>query len=81
MAQPKLNQKALNSIPVPWPKLDERQKAVALLEDLTVQTRTLRGLYETKVGALLELRQSILRKAFAGELTSPPSGTLREVGE
>jgi type I restriction enzyme S subunit len=81
MAQPKLNQKALNSIPVPWPKLDEREEAVARLEELDAQTEQLRERYEAKIMALTELKQSILQKAFSGELTSPPTQAIKEAAE
>jgi type I restriction enzyme S subunit len=62
MAQPKLNQKALNSIPMPWPRLDERKDAVKRLEELTAYAGRLRELYEMRVSALAELKQSILQK-------------------
>lgn len=81
MAQPKLNQKALNSIPVPWPELDCREKAVARLEGLTAQMERLRETYEARITALAELKQSILQKAFAGELTAPPSQAINEAAE
>jgi type I restriction enzyme, S subunit len=81
MAQPKLNQKALNSIPVPWPKLEERENVVARLEELAAQTDRLRELYEMRISALAELKQSTLGKAFSGALTSPPSQAIKEAAE
>lgn len=81
MAQPKLNQKALNSIPLPWPPLSVRQRAVTHLEELAVQTEQLQRHYEAKAATVAELKQSILQKAFAGELTSPPSQAIREAAE
>jgi type I restriction enzyme S subunit len=81
MAQPKLNQKALNSIPVPWPKLDERENVVVTLEELAAETDALVERYEARRAALAELKQSILQKAFSGELTSPPSQAIREAAE
>jgi type I restriction enzyme S subunit len=81
MAQPKLNQKALNSIPIPWPGLGERESVAARLEELAAQTERLRELYETRITALAELKQSILHMAFSGELTSPPSQAIKEAAE
>lgn len=81
MAQPKLNQKALNSIPVPWPKQDEREKVVARIEELAAQTDRLRELYETRMSALTELKQSTLGKAFSGELPSSLSCASKEAAE
>jgi type I restriction enzyme S subunit len=81
MAQPKLNQKALNSIQVPWPPLNERERTVTRLDELAAQTERLRETYETRVTGLAELKQSILQKAFSGELTSPPSQAINEAAE
>lgn len=81
MAQPKLNQKTLNSIAVPWPKQDERENVVARIEELAAQTDRLRELYEIRISALTELKQSILAKAFSGELTSRLSRVTKEAAE
>ena len=69
MAQPKLNQKSLNSIPVPW--TDDQSKITTIVQSITsVQgdTQRLEFIYQKKLDALAELKQSILQKAFAGEL-------------
>ncbi len=81
MAQPKLNQKALNSIPVPFPPLDEQERAVTRLDELATQTERLRETYDGRIAALAELKQSILRKAFSGKLTSPPPRAIKEAAE
>jgi type I restriction enzyme S subunit len=41
----------------------------------------LQDLYRTKLEAISALRQSILQKAFSGELTSPPSQAIKEAAE
>ena len=70
MAQPKLNQKSLNSISVPWPQqATDAATMVGKLEDLSLETQHLESIYQQKLTALTELKQSILQKAFAGELT------------
>lgn len=72
-AQPKLNQKALNSIPIPIPDtLDERAKVVDRLERGIEQSQQLQGVYERKLAALDELKRSLLHQAFSGGL-SPQS--------
>jgi type I restriction enzyme S subunit len=81
MAQPKLNQKALNSIQVPFPALLDQEQAVERLDELAAHADRLRQVYEIRLGALVELGQSILQKAFSGELTSPPSQALKEAAE
>jgi type I restriction enzyme S subunit len=68
-AQPKLNQKALNSIPIPIPKSVEAQVAiVAGVEALQAETQHLTSLYERKLAALEALKKALLHQAFAGEL-------------
>jgi len=68
-AQPKLNQKALNSIPIPIPaKLDEQKEIVARLDALSAETQRLAQLYERKLAALAELKKSLLHAAFSGQL-------------
>jgi type I restriction enzyme, S subunit len=68
-AQPKLNQKALNSIPIPVPKsVEERAKIVKSLESLLKQTTRLAAIYQQKLAALEALKKSLLHQAFSGEL-------------
>lgn len=68
-AQPKLNQAALNSIPIPIPKSVELQaKIVEGIEDLQEETRYLSTLYSQKQAALAALKQSLLHQAFTGNL-------------
>lgn len=69
MALPKLNQKALNSIPVPVPPVAEQAQIVRRLEALSGEARQLEEAYQAKLNGLSELKQSLLAKAFAGELT------------
>jgi len=68
-AQPKLNQKALNSIPVPIPVSIELQaKIVRRIESMHSETQRLESLYQRKIAALDELKQSLLQQAFSGQL-------------
>jgi type I restriction enzyme S subunit len=69
MAQPKLNQAMLNSIPVFLPKsLEEQRAIVGCLDGLAAETSRLEGVYQSKLDAVEELRKSVLGKAFAGGL-------------
>jgi type I restriction enzyme S subunit len=81
MAQPKLNQKALNSIPVPFPSFSDRERTIAVLEELAEQTDRLRETHEARIAALAELKQCLLARAFAGELTSPPMHIIQQAAE
>jgi type I restriction enzyme S subunit len=68
-AQPKLNQKALNSIPILIPESIKAQaEIVKNLEALLAETQRLAALYERKLAALEELKTSLLQQAFSGEL-------------
>lgn len=69
MAQPKLNQAQLNRIPIPFPDFDERSDIVSKAEILAAETEDLQKRYQAATNDLDDLRQSLLQKAFAGELT------------
>src|SRR5690606_6642742 len=68
MAQPKLNQKMLNKIPIPVPSLENQQTIVRQLDALRAETQKLEAVYQKKIDDLEELKKSILQKAFKGEL-------------
>ena len=42
------------------------------------KSKRLEGIYQQKLDYLAELKQAILQKAFAGELTAQPEKALRE---
>ena len=68
-AQPKLNQKALNSIPIPIPKsIDAQTTVVDSIEVLSAETQRLESLYRQKLAALDALKKSLLDQAFTGLL-------------
>jgi type I restriction enzyme S subunit len=68
MAQPKLNQRMLNKIPIPLPTIEEREALVDKFDALRAETKKLEAVYQKKMEDLEELKKSILQKAFAGEL-------------
>lgn len=68
-AQPKLNQKALNSIPVPIPATTgECEEVVRKIEAVEKESQRLESLYTHKLTALDALKQSLLQQAFSGQL-------------
>jgi len=68
-AQPKLNQKALNSIPVPIPKsVDEQAKIVNGISSLQEEAQRLASIYKQKLAELEALKKSLLHQAFTGQL-------------
>jgi type I restriction enzyme S subunit len=66
-AQAKLNQKALNSIPIPK-TVEVQAKIVESVESLQQETHRLARLYQRKLIALGALKKSLLHQAFTGEL-------------
>lgn len=70
MAQPKLNQKAMNSIIIPLPPQEDHARIVGQIEMIQEESKRLEDNYSQKLAALSELKQSILQKAFSGELTA-----------
>jgi type I restriction enzyme S subunit len=63
----------LGAIRVKHPSTKEEQERVASrLTELSTESRRLQDLYRQKLAALSELKQSLLQKAFSGELTSSP---------
>ena len=68
-AQPKLNQKALNFIPIPIPvAIDTQKLIVERIESMQEETQRLESLYQRKRAALDALKQSLLHQAFSGAL-------------
>jgi type I restriction enzyme, S subunit len=68
MAQPKLNQTMLNTIPIPFPSSDIQQEIVRKSDSFKAGINDLETKYQQKLRDLEELKKSILNKAFAGEL-------------
>lgn len=58
----------LRSFPIYIPPLPEQQRIVTQLDALSAETKRLEAIYQQKLDNLAELKQSILQKAFAGEL-------------
>ena len=68
MAQPKLNQTMLNKIPILFPPLKKQKSIIQKSDDLSAETKKLEAVYMQKNDNLNELKKSILKKAFVGEL-------------
>ena len=78
MAQPKLNQRSLNSIPIPFPPVLEQERIVYQLQALQSDAVRLTAIYQQKLGLLREVRQAVLQKAFSGELTARSAEAMQE---
>ena len=77
----KLNQAKMREIPISLPPLPEQKRIVAILDELKANSTGLVCAARRKLDLLAGLKQSILHKAFAGELTAgEPGRALAEAG-
>ena len=65
---PIINKSNWSALTIKLPKIDEQQKIVEKLDALQEQTKQLEAIYTQKIKECDELKQSILQKAFRGEL-------------
>ncbi|MCF2151093.1 restriction endonuclease subunit S [Desmonostoc muscorum LEGE 12446] len=73
-----LNQQGLSSITISFPKFSEQKAIVANINEIATESQRLEAIYTQKITALNELKQSILQKAFTGELTADTPKTAKE---
>jgi type I restriction enzyme S subunit len=71
----------LRNLLIPFPPLAEQMRIVKELDSCRAQIDRLEAAYQEKLSSLAELKQSILQKAFSGELNSPPSQAIRQAAE
>jgi type I restriction enzyme S subunit len=69
-ANPALNRNKIHPIRVNWPPVDQQLLIARKLDDQFERTQRLEAIYQQKIAALNELKQSILQRAFSGELTA-----------
>ena len=68
-AQPVISNTSVKDVEISFPKdIPTQQAIVEKLDALSEETKRLEAIYERKQSALAELKQSLLQKAFAGEL-------------
>jgi type I restriction enzyme, S subunit len=80
-AQPKLNQKALNSIPIPVPPLADQQRIVALLDEALESIATVRANAEKNIQNARALFESHIQSAFTQRGPAWANTTLGEIGK
>ncbi len=76
--QANINGTKLKQYPISIPSLKKQQKIVRKLRVLEAETQRLEAIYQQKLTALAELKQSLLQKAFSGELTKDAIPTKKE---
>lgn len=69
-ANPALNRNQVHPIKTLWPPPDVQQRLASTFYELSERSKALEEIYRQKLAAIDELKQSILQKAFAGELTA-----------
>ena len=63
-----INKTQIENILIPLPLLIEQKRVIAKLDALSAETKKLEAIYRQKLADLEELKKSVLRKAFEGEL-------------
>lgn len=66
--QANINGKKLKDYFLPIPPLKEQQRIVTVFDTLSTKTKKLEAIYQQKLSDLEELKKSVLKKAFSGEL-------------
>lgn len=69
LMQPNLSINDLKKLPVPMPEAKERKQLVATANRLSDEVSYLKKIYQEQISDIEDLRQSLLQKAFSGELT------------
>ena len=70
LSVPHISGTQIQSFKFSKPSLREQYSIIDSLDELKSETKRLEAIYQRKLAALKELKQSILRKAFTGELTA-----------
>ena len=68
-AQPNLGAKSVAKYIIYFPDFSEQKNIVKKLDHLAEETKRLKAIYQRKLEEIAELKQSILEKAFTGQLS------------
>ncbi|SDL23019.1 type I restriction enzyme, S subunit [Maridesulfovibrio ferrireducens] len=71
-ANPSLNRNNVHALNVFWPPRQRQKHLVQKIDEMMAKSQHLQSIYQQKLKNLKDLKQSILQKAFAGELTTDP---------
>jgi len=63
-----INKSAIESLPISVSTIPEQQRLVARLDELSAHCKKLEAVYTQKLSLYDEMKQSLLHKAFSGEL-------------
>jgi type I restriction enzyme S subunit len=73
-----VSMKSMNSRKLRLPPIEEQKVLAKKIELLSKESQRIRNNFQQKLNALYELKQSLLVKAFSGELTRDTSSEIRE---
>ena len=77
---PSISNRQLGEILISLPQKEEQDRITISISNTSIETKTIQEQYLRKETKLSELKQSILKKAFSGELTNKPDKVLSELG-
>jgi len=67
---PQINNYSFDGLKISIPNIEQQQTSIMLMTKIQTTTSELRVLYEAKLAALEELKNTLLKKAFSGQLTN-----------
>ena len=73
-----INKKQIENLDFPLPPISEQKRIVSEIDQLSAESQRLEDAYRRKIALFVDLKQSILHKAFSGELTTQPDRVLKE---
>jgi type I restriction enzyme, S subunit len=79
--QANLSSLSMKKIPINLPPVEIQKLLVSEFRALDAETQRLETIYRQKIAALNELKQSILQKAFTGELTADTPNQVRKTAK
>jgi type I restriction enzyme, S subunit len=80
-AQPNLSTKQIKELQLVLPPLPDQERIVAMLDETSETRDSLQSQYQQKNDSLSQLKQSLLQKAFTGELTADAKVVDRALSE
>ena len=80
-AQDNINLATFENRKFPFPPVHEQERIIDTLNEVSSAVSDLVTVYERKVAALMTLKQSLLQKAFAGELDAALPAPLETAAE
>ncbi|EAJ5210592.1 restriction endonuclease subunit S, partial [Campylobacter coli] len=67
-AQPNINQTYIKNLQIPLPPIKEQEQIASHLDELSSHVKNLKQNYQAQIKDLQELKNSLLDKAFKGNL-------------